>query len=80
MYCVAQHVFKCARVCGLIDEGERRRKSSGLLMKDDHSPLTSYLLQGQWRRSGLGAALVCLVAHSALFLLALADGGVMHHD
>lgn len=41
--------------------------------------LTSYLLQGQWGRSGHGAALVHLTAHSALLLLVLADGGVVHH-
>lgn len=56
------------------------RKRSALFMKDGHSPLTSYLFQWQWRGSGQGAALVHLVAHSALFLLILADGGVVHHN
>lgn len=48
-------------------------------MKDDTRQLTSYLLQRQWRRSGQGPTLVCLAAHSALLLLVLADGGVVHH-
>lgn len=41
--------------------------------------LTSYLLQGQRRRSGHGAAFKNLVTHSALLLLVFADGRVVDH-
>lgn len=58
---------------------ESERKSAALLMRDVSRPLTSYLLQGQWRRSGQGATLEGLTAHSALLLLIFADGGVVHH-
>lgn len=59
---------------------EKERESAALLMKDDSCPLTSYLLQGQWRWSGQRATLVYLAAHSALVLLILADGGVVDHS
>lgn len=48
-------------------------------MRDSIRPMTSYLLQRQWRRPGLGATLVDLAAHEALLLLVFADGGVVHH-
>lgn len=76
--------LKCTKVHGPVHDEERKmeereRKSAALLMKDDIRPLTSYLLQGQWRRSGRGAALVYLAAHTALLLLILANGGAVHH-
>ena len=79
-HCVSQHVFK---VRGPVEEPhrwrERERTSAALLMKDGIRPLTSHLLQGQWRRSGQGATLEYLAAHPALLLLIFADGGVVHH-
>lgn len=48
-------------------------------MRDSIRPMATYLLQGQWRRPGLGATLVHLAAHVALLLLVFADGGVVHH-
>lgn len=59
---------------------ERERERAALLMKDNIRLLTSYLLQGQWRRSGQRATLVYLATHRALLLLIFADGGVVHHD
>lgn len=49
------------------------------MLRDSIHLMPFYLLQRQWRRPGLGAALVHLAAHLALLLLVFADGRVVHH-